>query len=48
MTASRDACQRRLADAGLDAITVEILFPTPPFYQAEDEHQRYLSENLLV
>ena len=25
--------------------TVEILFPAPPFYYAEDEHQQYLSKN---
>lgn len=43
--ASRDAYQRRLDDAGLGAITTEILFPTPPFYYAEDEHQQYLSKN---
>jgi len=43
--ASRDAYQRRLADAGLDAITTDIVFPAPPFYYAEDEHQQYLSKN---
>ncbi|MEG3050870.1 MAG: peptide-methionine (S)-S-oxide reductase MsrA [Thermomonas sp.] len=43
--ASRDAYQRRLLDAGLGEITTEIVFPAPPFYYAEDEHQQYLSKN---
>ena len=43
--ASRDAYQRRLADAGLGAVTTEIVFPAPVFYYAEDEHQQYLSKN---
>ena len=43
--ASRDAYQRKLADAGLGAITTEIVLPAPPFYYAEDEHQQYLSKN---
>ena len=42
---SRDAYQRRLVDAGLGEVTTEILFPAPPFYYAEDEHQQYLSKN---
>ncbi|HSD16934.1 MAG TPA: peptide-methionine (S)-S-oxide reductase MsrA [Thermomonas sp.] len=43
--ASRDAYQRRLADAGLGEITTEIVFPALPFFYAEDEHQQYLSKN---
>ena len=43
--ASRDAYQRRLVDAGLGEISTDILFPAPPFYYAEDEHQQYLSKN---
>jgi peptide-methionine (S)-S-oxide reductase len=43
--ASRDAYQRKLRDAGLGEITTEIVFPAPPFYYAEDEHQQYLSKN---
>ena len=42
---SRDAYQRRLVDAGLGEISTDILFPAPPFYYAEDEHQQYLSKN---
>jgi peptide-methionine (S)-S-oxide reductase len=42
--ASRDAYQRRLADAGYGAITTEIL-PAPEFYYAEDYHQQYLAKN---
>ena len=43
--ASRDAYQRRLVDAGLGEISTDILFPAPPFYYAEDEHQQYLSKH---
>ncbi len=43
--ASRDAYQLRLAEAGLGAVTTEIVFPAPVFYYAEDEHQQYLSKN---
>ena len=43
--ASRDAYQQRLSDAGLGAVTTEIVFPAPAFYYAEDEHQQYLSKN---
>lgn len=43
--ASRDAYQKRLIDAGKGQITTEIVFPAPPFYYAEDEHQQYLSKN---
>jgi peptide-methionine (S)-S-oxide reductase len=43
--ASRDAYQRKLRDAGLGEITTEIVFPAPPFYYAEDEHQQYLAKN---
>lgn len=43
--ASRDAYQARLADAGRGTITTEIVFPAPPFYYAEDEHQQYLSKH---
>ncbi len=43
--ASRDAYQRQLTAAGKGTITTEILFPAPPFYYAEDEHQQYLSKN---
>ena len=43
--ASRDAYQQRLVEAGLGEITTEIVFPAPPFYYAEDEHQQYLSKN---
>ena len=43
--ASRDAYQQRLTDAGLGAITTEIVYPAPEFYYAEDEHQQYLSKN---
>jgi peptide-methionine (S)-S-oxide reductase len=44
-TASRDGYQQRLRDSGLGEITTEIVFPAPPFYYAEDEHQQYLSKN---
>mgnify|MGYP003499546524 FL=1 len=43
--ASRDDYQHRLVDAGLGAISTEIVYPAPPFYYAEDEHQQYLSKN---
>lgn len=43
--ASRDAYQQRLHDAGFGAISTELLFPLPPFYFAEDEHQQYLSKH---
>ena len=41
--ASRDAYERRLADAGLGAITTEIE-DAPDFYYAEDYHQQYLAK----
>ncbi|PIQ38775.1 MAG: peptide-methionine (S)-S-oxide reductase [Lysobacterales bacterium CG17_big_fil_post_rev_8_21_14_2_50_64_11] len=43
--ASRDAYQQRLHDAGFGTISTELLFPLPPFYFAEDEHQQYLSKH---
>ncbi len=43
-TASRDAYQARLRDAGLGEITTEIRYPAPTFYYAEDDHQQYLSK----
>ena len=43
--ASRDGYQQRLRAAGLGAITTGIVFPAPPFYYAEDEHQQYLSKH---
>jgi peptide-methionine (S)-S-oxide reductase len=42
--ASRDRYQAALTAAGLGEITTEIL-PAPPFYSAEDYHQRYLEKN---
>jgi peptide-methionine (S)-S-oxide reductase len=42
--ASRDAYQKRLAEAGYGAITTEIL-DAPEFYYAEDYHQQYLEKN---
>jgi peptide-methionine (S)-S-oxide reductase len=42
--ASRDAYQVRLEEAGLGAITTEIL-DAPEFYYAEDYHQQYLAKN---
>lgn len=42
---SRDAYAQELREAGLDAITTEIVYPAPPFYYAEDEHQQYLSKH---
>jgi peptide-methionine (S)-S-oxide reductase len=41
---SRAAYQARLSEAGLGAITTEIL-PAPEFYYAEDYHQQYLAKN---
>jgi len=43
--ASRDAFQKKLRDAGYGEVTTEIVFPAPPFYYAEEEHQQYLSKN---
>lgn len=43
--ASRDAFQQLLRDAGFGPITTDIVFPAPPFYHAEAEHQQYLSKN---
>lgn len=43
--ASRDAYQQRLHAGGLGTISTELLFPLPPFYFAEHEHQQYLSKN---
>jgi peptide-methionine (S)-S-oxide reductase len=43
-TASRDAYQKRLADAGFGAISTEIA-PAGEFYYAEDDHQQYLAKN---
>jgi peptide-methionine (S)-S-oxide reductase len=42
--ASRDAYQKRLAEAGYGRITTEIA-PAGPFYYAEDYHQQYLEKN---
>jgi len=42
--ASRDAYQKALDAAGLDAITTEIR-EAPEFYYAEDYHQQYLGKN---
>lgn len=42
--ASRDAYQKRLADAGYGPVTTEIR-EAPPYYYAEDYHQQYLSKN---
>jgi len=43
--ASRDAFQQRLHDVGFGDITTEIVYPAPPFYYAEDEHQQYLAKH---
>lgn len=42
--ASRDAYQKKLAEAGYGKITTEIL-DAPEFYYAEDYHQQYLAKN---
>jgi peptide-methionine (S)-S-oxide reductase len=44
-TASREAFQAALGKAGFGSISTEILYPAPPFYYAEDEHQQYLAKN---
>jgi peptide-methionine (S)-S-oxide reductase len=41
--ASRDAYERRLADAGYGPVTTEII-DAPEFYYAEDHHQQYLAK----
>ncbi|WP_147652307.1 peptide-methionine (S)-S-oxide reductase MsrA [Vulcaniibacterium gelatinicum] len=43
--ASREAYQSRLTAAGYGPITTEIVFPAPPFYYAEEEHQQYLAKH---
>lgn len=43
-TASRDAYQQVLSQAGFGPITTEIL-DAPEFYYAEDYHQQYLAKN---
>ncbi|MCA1714548.1 MAG: peptide-methionine (S)-S-oxide reductase MsrA [Gammaproteobacteria bacterium] len=43
--ASRDVYQQRLRAAGHGAITTQIVYPAPPFYYAEDEHQQYLAKH---
>jgi peptide-methionine (S)-S-oxide reductase len=42
--ASREVYQRRLTEAGYDAVTTEIA-PAGEFYYAEDYHQQYLAKN---
>ncbi len=42
--ASRDAYERRLAEAGHGSITTEIV-DAPDFFYAEDYHQQYLEKN---
>ena len=42
--ATRIAYQGRLTEAGLGAITTEVI-PAPTFYYAEDYHQQYLGKN---
>ncbi len=42
--ASREAFQKRLAEAGFGRITTEIV-DAPAFYYAEDYHQQYLAKN---
>jgi len=41
---TRERYQKQLLDAGLNAITSEII-DAPPFYAAEDYHQQYLAKN---
>jgi peptide-methionine (S)-S-oxide reductase len=41
--ASRDAYERRLAEAGYGSVTTEIV-DAPEFYYAEDYHQQYLAK----
>jgi peptide-methionine (S)-S-oxide reductase len=41
--ASRDAYERRLAEAGYGPVTTEIV-DAPEFYYAEDYHQQYLAK----
>jgi peptide-methionine (S)-S-oxide reductase len=41
---TRDAYQKKLANAGFGAITTEIL-PAPAFYYAEEDHQQYLAKH---
>ena len=41
---SKEAYQKRLADARYGTITTEIL-EAPEFYYAEDYHQQYLAKN---
>jgi peptide-methionine (S)-S-oxide reductase len=41
---SREAYGQALAEAGLGAITTEVV-AAPPFYFAEDYHQQYLAKN---
>ena len=43
--ASRDAYEAGLRAAGFAPVTTEIVFPAPPFYYAEPEHQQYLSKH---
>src|SRR5688572_23812656 len=43
--ASRDAYAERLRAGGFGPVTTEIVYPAPPFYYAEDDHQQYLSKN---
>ena len=42
--ASREAFGKRLAEAGYDEVTTEVL-DAPEFYFAEDYHQQYLAKN---
>jgi len=41
---SGESFQKKLAEAGYDAVTTEIL-AAPEYYFAEDEHQQYLAKN---
>jgi peptide-methionine (S)-S-oxide reductase len=43
--ASRDAYQAALRTRGLGEITTEVVYPAPPFYYAEEEHQQYLAKH---